>query len=80
MRERIVAGQVWVTRAAATRTPSRRVVSVAAGRVCYSSGGDRTRWCRLRAFRLWIRRYAAVATRTRRARSLTLRRAGDARR
>lgn len=76
----IAPGQVWVTRAATTRTPSRRVVSVAGGRICYSSGGDRTRWCQARAFRLWIRRYAAVATRTRRARSLTLRRQGGARR
>lgn len=65
-------GQVWVTRKAQTRTPSRRVIAAAGGRICYSSGGDLTRWCAVRAFRAWIRRYRAVATRTRRTRSLTL--------
>lgn len=66
----VKAGQVWVTRATATRTPSRRVIGVAAGRICYSTGGERTRWCGLRAFLLWVRRYKAVITRTRRARSM----------
>jgi hypothetical protein len=67
---------VWVTRRPATRTPSRRVVATAEGRICYSIGGDVTRWCQPRAFRLWIRRYQAVATRTRRPRSMLLRKGG----
>lgn len=67
------ANQVWTTRSADTRTPSRRVINVAHGKVCYSSGSAKTHWCKLRAFRLWIRRHKAVATRTRRARTLALR-------
>jgi hypothetical protein len=67
-----VAGQVYVTKRQPTRTPSRRVLMVNGGRVCYSAGGDVTRWCSLRCFRLWMRRYAALQTRTRRARSLAL--------
>jgi len=82
---RIRPGQVWVSRRPETRTPSRRVISVigmdfsadAGGgsdvRICYSTGSEKTRWCAVRAFRLWIRRYRAVATRTRRPRSLVLR-------
>jgi len=69
----ISAGQVWVTRAARTRTPSRRVVAITGTRVCYSTGGDASRWCELVTFRAWIGRYRAKATRTRRARSLALR-------
>ena len=69
----VKAGQVWVSRDKKTRTCSRRITEVVAGRVFYSSGGDTTRNCQLRMFRLWIRRYAAIATRTRRARSLQLR-------
>jgi hypothetical protein len=69
----IAAGQVWVTRNRDTRTKFRRIANVIAGRVYYSSGGDTTRSCQLRMFRRWIRTYAAIATRTRRARSLTLR-------
>ena len=72
----IRAGQVWVTRAKKTRTPSRRVIGVAGRRVCYSTGGDRSRWCGVPAFRAWIKRYAAKATRTRRERSLQLRDGG----
>lgn len=78
-RQRIVPGQIWVTRSSTTRTRSRRVLEVAGSRICYSSGGDRPRWCQARAFRLWIRRYAAVTTRTRRCRSLTLRQQGGVR-
>jgi hypothetical protein len=70
---KIHAGQVWVSRNTKTRTRSRRITTVVAGRVFYSSGGDTTRSCQLRMFRRWIRTYAAIATRTRRARSLTLR-------
>jgi len=73
---RIQQGQVWVSRSPITRTPSRRVVALAESKICYSTGGDRTRWCRIRAFRAWVRRYAAVATRTRRTRSLVLRKNG----
>jgi hypothetical protein len=72
-RRDITAGQIWVTRAARTRTPSRRVVAIAGKRVCYSCGGDVSRWCLAVTFRAWIRRYRAVATRTRRPRSLALR-------
>lgn len=32
----------------------RRVVAVRDGRVCYSTGGDRNRWCDLRTFLKWI--------------------------
>lgn len=79
-------GQVFVCRDKATRTPSRRVVAIVDGKaqgmaprkVCYSTGGDKPRWCQWRAFRLWIHRYNAVASRTRRPRTLVLR-AGDAR-
>lgn len=71
-RKAITAGQVWVTRATRTRTPSRRVVAVAGERVCYSAGGDASRWCLVATFRAWIRQYRAIATRTRRARSLAL--------
>lgn len=69
----IKAGQVWVTRKPKTRTPSRRVIAVADGRICYSAGGELSRWCRVPAFRAWAKRYQAKATRTRRARSLQLR-------
>lgn len=69
----IQAGQVWVTRAKKTRTPSRRVIGVTGGRICYSTGGDRSRWCGSPAFRAWAKRYNAKATRTRRERSLQLR-------
>lgn len=75
-RRRILAGQIWVTRSPTTRTPSRRVVAVTGGRICYSTGGEQTRWCEPRAFRVWIRRYRATATRTRRPRSMQLRKAG----
>lgn len=68
----IKAGTVYVTRNMPTRTPSRRVLTVADGRVCYSSGGDTTRWCSLRCFRLWLRRYQAKKTRTRMARKMKL--------
>ena len=74
---RIHPGQVWVTRKSSTRTPSRRVLQVAGGRVCYSTGTELTRWCQPRAFRLWIRKYQAVATRTRRKRSIVLRRSSQ---
>lgn len=60
-------GMVYVT-----RTPSRRVIAVVNGRVIYSSGGDALRFCSLRCFRRWIRRYAARVTRPRRARTLAL--------
>jgi hypothetical protein len=72
-RKTIEAGQVWVTRAKKTRTPSRRVIGVAGGRICYSTGGERSRWCGVAAFRAWAKPYKAKATRTRRARSLQLR-------
>lgn len=72
-RRTIQPGQVWVTRKRQTRTPSRRVIAAAGGRVCYSSGGELTRWCGIAAFKAWIRRYSAVATRRRRPRSLILR-------
>lgn len=65
-------GAVFVTRAKKTRTPSRRVLQVKDGRVAYSSGGDTVRWCSLRCFRRWLRRYQVKATRTRRARTLAL--------
>lgn len=75
------AGQVFVCRDKATRTPSRRVISTVRPpdveleqtRVCYSTGGTTVRWCDLRAFRLWVKRYAAKPTRTRRPRTLVLR-------
>lgn len=70
---RIAPGQVWVTRMPTTRTPSRRVVATVDRRICYSAGGETTRWCQARAFRFWIARYQAKATRTRRPRRLTLR-------
>lgn len=73
---RIQPGQIWISRATSTRTRSRRVLAVADGRVCYSTGGERPRWCQPRAFRLWIRRYKAKATRARRARTMKLRKAG----
>lgn len=76
MKIKISIGQVWVTRAKKTRTPSRRVVGVASGRICYSTGSDRTRWCGSPTFRAWVKRYNAKATRTRRARSLQLRDGG----
>lgn len=69
---RIKPGQVWTCRAKNSRTLSRRVIGVAAGRVCYSSGGDHTRWCQPRAFRLWIRRYQAKRARPNRQRCLAL--------
>lgn len=74
---RIKAGQVWVTRSHVTRTRSRRVIGVAGGRICYSSGGDRSRWCGRSAFRAWVTRYHAKATRTRRARTMQLRDGGS---
>ncbi|MEI2454595.1 hypothetical protein IEQ11_15985 [Lysobacter capsici] len=67
----IDAGQVWVARKRRTRTPSRRVVAAINGRICYSAGGDVTRWCRLRAFLVWLRRYNAVRTDPRRRRALS---------
>lgn len=69
----IAVGQIWVIRAPGARVRVRRVLAVLDGRVCYSDGGRSPRWCQPRAFRLWIRRYRAVATRTRRKRSLQLR-------
>lgn len=66
----ISVGQVWVTRDPVTRSPSRRVVGVVGRRVCYCSGGRQNHWCDVRAFRLWIRRYFAKATRTRRPRAM----------
>lgn len=78
----IRAGQVWVTRTPKratrkTRTPSRRVIAISDdGRICYSTGGDASRWCRVPAFRAWAKRYQAKATRTRRPRSLQLRDGG----
>jgi hypothetical protein len=74
-------GQVWVTRSLATRTRSRWVLSVlrlpgkplAATRICYSVGTNSPRWCSLRDFQRWAHLYGAIATRTRRKRSLTLR-------
>ncbi len=65
--------QVWVSRSKETRTPSRRVIQVINGLICYSIGGDRTRWCKSRAFNLWIARHKAIVTRAYRPRSLTLR-------
>lgn len=44
--------------------------------VCYSSGGDGTRYCQRQTFLARIRSYEAVATRTRRPRSLVLRKGG----
>jgi len=74
---RVADGQVWVIRSrvalANSRTPSRRVVAVAGDRVCYSTGSGINRWCSRRAFRIWVRRYHAVQTRTRRPRSMVLR-------
>lgn len=75
---RISAGQIWVTRNPVTRSPSRRVIDVVGGMVCYSTGTSMTRWCQRRAFRIWIRRYHAVATRTRRPRTIVLRAAARA--
>ena len=66
----IGAGQVWVARKRRTRTPSRRVVACLNGRICYSAGGDVNRWCRVRAFLIWLRRYNAVRTDPRRRREL----------
>lgn len=73
-------GQVWVCRDRKSRTPSRRIVSTVAVqgkpatmKVCYSTGHAALRWCRLNAFREWVRRYKAVATRTRRPRTMVLR-------
>lgn len=65
-------GQIWVSHNLKTRTLTRRVIASMDDRVCYSVGSHQTRWCRRRAFRLWVRRYHAVATRTRRARTLVL--------
>lgn len=70
---KVQAGQVWVSRDKKTRTRSRRITHIVNGRVYYSSGGDTTRSCQLRMFRMLIRCYAAVATRTRRNRTLQLR-------
>lgn len=75
-------GQVWVTRDSDTRTRSRWVLKVIRlpgtradqTRICYSVGTNSPRWCSLQDFRKWVKRYGAVATRTRRQRSLTLRR------
>lgn len=72
-RKPLAAGQVWVTRQKATRTPSRRIIDVLNGYVCYSTGSDTSRWCHRSQFRLWIRTYKAKATRTAQARTLTLR-------
>lgn len=72
-RKRLAVDQIWVTRKPETRTPSRRVILLANGKVCYSTGGDSSRWCKRAAFRLWIRTYDAKATRTTQKRSLTLR-------
>lgn len=69
----LASGQVWVTRARRTRTASRRVIAMVGDRVCYCSGTGAHRWCSRRAFRLWIRRYGAVSTRTRRPRTMQLR-------
>lgn len=75
------AGQVWVCRDKATRTPSRRIVctgTTTAGTlstllVYYSTGSVGLHCCQWRAFRVWVCRYQAVATRTRRPRTLVLR-------
>jgi len=72
-RKGLVPGQVWVTRSPKTRTPSRRVIHLVKGKVCYSVGGDSLRWCQRAAFRLWIRTYDARVARTTQKRSLTLR-------
>lgn len=69
-------GQVWVTRSKITRTRSRRITHIVNGLVFYSNGGETTRSCQLRMFRLWIRCYSAIATRNRRPRSLVLREGG----
>lgn len=71
-RYRLEVGQIWITRNPNTRTASRRVVAVVAGKVCYSAGGDGVHWCRRMQFRAWIRLYAAIATRPARPRTLTL--------
>lgn len=70
---RLAAGQVWISRGRGTRTNVRSVISIERGLVFYSSGGDTTRTCQRRAFRLWIRRYKAYTTRTRRPRTMRLR-------
>ena len=72
-RIRLEAGEVWVSRDRATRTPSRRVIEVIGTRVCYSSGGEQSRWCEAREFRAWIRERAAVRTRPSRPRTMILR-------
>lgn len=72
-RKRLEAGQVWVTRDPTTRTPSRRIIEVIQKRVCYSTGGESSRWCRRAQFRAWIRAYCAKATRTSQQRTLALR-------
>lgn len=69
-------GQVYVTRSQGTDTPSRRIVHVDITEVdtliAYSTGGADLRYCKRRAFRAWIRKFNAKATRNRRPRSLTL--------
>ena len=67
-------GQVYVCRSKTTRTRTRRVVAVVNKvTVVYSDGGAQLRHCKLRAFRRWVARYAAVATRVRRPRTIVLR-------
>lgn len=71
-------GQVFVSRKKGTRTPSRRIVAIGStdGKVRvihYCSGSNHVRACQPRAFNLWASRYAVVATRTRRPRSMVLR-------
>jgi cyanophycinase-like exopeptidase len=67
-------GQVFVSRNKTTRTPSRRIVALLEdATVVYCSGGEQLRHCKVPAFRRWVARYGAVATRARRSRSIVLR-------
>lgn len=63
-------GQVWVSHAKGTRTHVRRIVAVADKRICYSTGSDGTRWCQVRAFRLWMNTYKAAKAMPGRGRTL----------
>ncbi len=76
MKHKIAANQVWVARASnagvKTRTQTRRIVSVTCDQICYSTGGDISRYCERAAFTSWIRAYKSTIARPGSAHRLTL--------
>lgn len=78
LRYLIQKNQVWAAPSRAkTRTPSRRVLLVQSGRVCYSTGRPKPRWCGLRAFCVWVRKHRAAQAGKGRRKTLRLHNPGE---